>query len=489
MSEHDNESKLAEGKYQLVREKELTHTSRLLGQQSFSSIKRFVVLEVITDPILIDDAKVQYYNNLYGNINAEKNIIGISAFSRLARNSIIAKPILGESQHQISKPMILLPFFPPHLSLPCNPGEHVWAFFESSKQKNDVGYWICRISAPYYVDDLNHTHAPRESEISFFPTKEKKQSNKTTPTYNFDNHVSSVENEGEKIESRHYIDGKNDAYEKIIKDSEAKNLIKNEAVPRIKKRPGDFVIQGSNNASIYLGTDRDGSAFEPKTIEVEVGEENGKKETAPIQVASHTFRSTGEGTIDIVAGKATTETITTSGIPRKEIAKSKDAATRNFNEGDPDYINDSSRIYVSQRTNADEKLNLTGLNDDLKSYGITINVSEAGDAAVFQKSDKIRIVGRQDVNIVVTNDDQDTEAVISISKDGNILIRNSKKVVLQAPNVFIGSKDAKEPIPLGDQLLNWLANHTHGATPGAVTEKPIQAATLKNILSQKNKVD
>lgn len=485
-NEHDYEAKIAEGNYRLVRERELTHTQRLLGKQNFSSIQRYVVLEVIPDPMLVDAAKIEYYKSKFGDIGSTKNIINISAIARLARNSIIGAPILGEAQSEIGKPILLLPFFPPHLSLPCNPGEHVWTLFESSKQNNDVGYWICRIPAPYYVDDLNHTHAPRETEASFFPNNTDKSNNSTTPRYNFDNQVSSVENKNAKISSRSYISGDNDAYRKIIKESEATNLIKNEAVPRIKKRPGDFVIQGSNNAAIYLGTDRDGSAFEVRKVDVEI---NDKKEKATIQVADHTFRSAGEGTIDIVAGKAPAATVTTLGIPRKEIAKSADAAIKNPNEGDPDYIKDSSRVYVSQRTNADEKLKLSSLNDDLKNkYGITINVSDAGDAAVFQKSDKIRIVGRQDVNIVVTNDDQDTTAVISISKDGNILIRNSKKVVLEASNVFVGSNDAKEPIPLGDQLKSWLESHTHLAVGGA-TGPPQQAATLLNTLSKKNKVD
>jgi len=137
----------------------------------------------------------------------------------LARNSIIAAPVLGEPQTEIGKPIFLLPFFPPHISLPCNPGEHVWALFESSKQYSDVGYWICRITAPYYVDDLNHTHAPRETEVSFFPSNNEKLNNKATPTYNFDNQVSSVENKDEKVSSRYYINGENDAYEKIIKEA------------------------------------------------------------------------------------------------------------------------------------------------------------------------------------------------------------------------------------------------------------------------------
>jgi hypothetical protein len=482
MSEHDYESKIAEGHHRLVRERELTHTSRLIGQQNFSSIQRYVVLDIIPDPTIIDDAKIEYYKSKFGEIGSRKNIINISTFARLARNSIIAAPVLGEPQTEIGKPIFLLPFFPPHISLPCNPGEHVWALFESSKQYSDVGYWICRITAPYYVDDLNHTHAPRETEVSFFPSNNEKLNNKATPTYNFDNQVSSVENKDEKVSSRYYINGENDAYEKIIKEAEAKNLIKNEAVPRIKKRPGDLVLQGSNNASIYLGTDRDGSAFDVRKIDVEVK----NKEKATIQTVDHTFRSTGEGTIDIVAGKSVTESITTSKIPRKEIAKSIDAVKRNPNEGDPDYVKDSSRVYVSQRTNVDEKLKLTSLNDDLKnSYDIAINVSDNGDAAIIQKSDKIRIVGRQDVNIVVTNDDNDTNAVITITKDGSILIRNTKKIILESNNIYVGNHSASEPIPLGNKLVDWLQTHTHPAVGGA-TLPPSQPI---DVLSKKNTVD
>jgi len=65
MSEHDYESKIAEGHHRLVRERELTHTSRLIGQQNFSSIQRYVVLDIIPDPTIIDDAKIEYYKSKF----------------------------------------------------------------------------------------------------------------------------------------------------------------------------------------------------------------------------------------------------------------------------------------------------------------------------------------------------------------------------------------------------------------------------------------
>lgn len=491
-STNSYDKKIAEGTYRRTRLQELVN-SPATTQIDASVIKRYVVLELIPDPLLLDQQRIDFYSQKYGpisNIDAKDNdAMGISIVNRLCKNAILAAPVLnGQLDGPGSQPTFLLPFFPPHISLPCKPGEHVWAFFERAQQFNDIGYWFCRIPAPHYVDDVNHTHAPRESEPSFFPSKAKKTSGGVSAVYNFDNNVTSAENDQEKLDSSYYIEGENDAYEKIILGSEASKLVVPEPVPRFKKRPGDLVFEGSNNTLISLGTDRAGPAFITNRKKVKAS--NAEFEVDVPELPEN--ESSAElGAIDIVVGRSNAgEIITTTGkVVRQETGKSVTSSKKFVNEGNPNYIDDASRIYVAQKTNVDEKLQLSDINDEIqKSLGTQI--SKDPSSAVFQKSDKIRIVGRQDINIIVANDDN--KATITVTADGNILIRNtnqSNKIVLETNGgVYIGNGSASEPIPLGDQLKSWLEGHTHLAVGGA-TGPPQQAATLPNTLSKKNKVD
>ena len=73
-----------------------------------------------------------------------------------------------------------------------------------------------------------------------------------------------------------------------------------------------------------------------------------------------------------------------------------------FKEGDPDFKNDRSRIYVSQNTMFDQSLDLVGYNSDRRIEKDKIKDSVDGDAGIIIKSDKIRIFSRNDVQIIVS---------------------------------------------------------------------------------------
>ena len=58
--------------------------------------------------------------------------------------------------------VLAYPFFPPHLCMPLKPGETVWLVTDSGDVPTKVMYWMCRITEPDHVDDVNYTHADRK---------------------------------------------------------------------------------------------------------------------------------------------------------------------------------------------------------------------------------------------------------------------------------------------------------------------------------------
>lgn len=371
----------------------------------------------------------------------------------LPRNTILAKRI-GEDV----SPMFCFPFFPSHLALPCKPGECVWVMFEKpDTSDSDMAFWMCKIVEPHVADDVNHTHPGRSFEISFNPgTRERAQNEKQGTAESGENVWHELRNGpvvkiGDKRQTA--VDNillrgeKEDIFEKLITTTDASKLMTYESVPRFAKRPGDVVLEGSNNSLIVLGTDRKG----PVT------------------------KSTGEfpaGSIDIVVGRGQTEN--TFGVQtsttqmqgatanskgpeiKKELNKSRDVLKQN--EGNPDFSNDRSRILISQKTKPDLRFNLDSFNSTELDKATVFNKqkvedSMTGDAGIVIKSDKVRLIARSDIEIIVSgykeinsptgdtikDEDPDTDkwAAIVIKKNGDIVLRPSTEGYLK-----LGGDDA-----------------------------------------------
>ena len=184
------------------------------------------------------------------------------------------------------------------------------------------------------------------------------------------------------------------------------NFARDATVPRFNARVGDRVIEGSHGTVIVLG--RDGP-------------------NAPPQLQA--------GSIDIAVGFS---------------------GSTNFN------TDNSSRIYVSMKTDADT--NLAASSDySAVQPGDPVNAS----AAIILKSDEIRIVAKRGMKIVVEGGD----------------------VHLEAANIYLG-KDAESPLVLGDkfnalwgELMDALLTHVH---PSAIPNGPsagLAAITAKRDLS------
>lgn len=354
---------------------------------------RFVVIETIFDPTIIDDKKAAYFEHQLGVSNIQYSRV-------LPRNAIIGQRVLGGTNSASEPPLFLFPFFPPNLSLPCKPGEHVWAMFEDPNKRVDLGYWFCRIVEPGFVEDVNHTHAPRAHDPSFAPGTRDAFEGNTQPKYEFRN------GRGDEVSGQRYtvaetasIPGDDEkAYEKLVTQTDGAKLAQLEAIPRYRKRPGDVVLEGTNNALIAVGRDRVGNVatFVPDDAQGQ------KAQGTP----AGDVTGAGTGMIDIVVGRGQTERTggkkATNSLGESEIDKSVAGLSRD--EGDPDFATDKSRVLVSQRTLVDKNFNINTFNS---KFGVSDDRN--GNAAVVTKSDKVRIIARKDLEILVTNDSNSSD--------------------------------------------------------------------------------
>ena len=420
---------------------------------------RMVVLETVSDPHIIDEDKISYWRNVL-------RVTNIRFAKVLPRNTIIAQRVLT-GVTKITPPMFLLPFFPSHLSLPCKPGELVWSMFEDPNSRiKEMGYWFCRISEPHFIDDVNHTHHARQLDQSFNSTLQKRYKDEDKPVYELRNGKVDKEKDGNRFvrpDSKIMESDDADVFEKLITETDASKMIQYEAVPRFRKRPGDISLEGSNNTLIVLGTDRSGPV-----AKYNIEDSNKEKGIVPLRTDEDLINAAGS--IDIVAGRgmseftsgqaASTKRIIDGEELKKEIGKSEKEISQG--EGNPDFIQDRSRVLVAQKTTVDTKF---GLDNYMNRNFNDIKDSEDGDAAVVIKSDKIRIVARSDISLIVTDytdltnsydvsykSEQRNEskwASITIRKNGDIIFTPSDAGVIK-----LGGEDANKAILCTGQPAN-----------------------------------
>jgi len=434
---------------------------------------RMVVLEVIFDPSIIDQTKVDYWQSVI-------NVSNIRFANVLPRNTIVAQKML-KGTTEMSRPMFLLPFFPSHLSLPCKPGEIVWAMFEDPNAKtSEMGYWFCRIAEPHFIDDVNHTHHPRQFDYALSNSLRDRFQGTNTANRVYENRLGRtvLSDSGERfteIKSEILPFDEENEFERLLTDTDAGKMIQYESVPRFRKRPGDIALEGTNNSLIVLGTDRSGpvSSYNVDQIEPERG-------LVPLGT-SDLFGNAGS--VDIVAGRGTLPStggsevsvteINTGQELKRELGKMPDELVSA--EGDPDFINDRSRVLISQRT-------LTDTNFDTGNYNSQFGISDSssGDASVVIKSDKVRIIARSDIALIVQNfnlqpasgskpelmldnDDQKKWASITIKANGDIVFTPSELGYIK-----LGGEDAYNALLCTDKPA-FVQNGTVTFPPGIIS--------------------
>ena len=339
-------------------------------------------------------------------------VINPTAVDQIAANSVVASIISDGLANTGPSKVLLYPMFPSHLMLPVQAGEQIWAVFpDFAKEGMLGGRWVCRISEGLQIEDVNFTHNDRRFQREQFAeirTSASVNSDTNTAFPSFPNGLGS-----ENAYSLAQTD-ENNPYDDIFATSSASLMHNYEVVPRWTKRPQEFVLQGMNNSLVVLGKDRVGYV---------TGGDNNEQ-------------SSFAGSVDIVAGRsrymlsdtensisntkrehcATSPFVIGNERGYKEVDKNPTihGRTEQLREGDPDFIHDAARIYVSMKTLADKNFRIVsttegGAADAMKPTGINYSpnsikpvqpVSSStgiGTSYVVNKADHIRLIGRRSV--------------------------------------------------------------------------------------------
>ena len=415
------------------------------------------------------DVITNYGLSLAKGINAVGNP---ELVSRMPRNSITAT-IVSDGKGKSGSPSIFYPFFSPHLCMAVDVGEQVWIAYEEAGSPKSIGYWICRKPGDIQLDDVNYTHGDRatlnlgesgtdNSAMASFEGS----SDETPDPYSFPKG-------GKKVKDNNTLSGA-DPYEAIVTNSQAyQNQFIGEPVPRFSKRSSDVAFQGSHNTLVVLGRDRSATAD---------SDGDGNPDITGLA-----------GTIDIVAGRGqetTTSAIASGENPRgyEEIAKAptvSDQGESNVDEGDPDFINDLSRVYVSMNTDGDKNFGI----ESISSIGDT-DTADAGAAPyVVVKSTNPRVIAKEDGSIKIIHEGGSS---IIMDKSGNIQILTAGTITMGKDGTSVGIATAgatgANSFVRGEELVAWLkelstavgvfaaAIQTGGATPGYGSPNPLLAS-------------
>jgi len=460
--QHDMHKHVAEGRADQVLDRRSKYG---IHDSPVPTFLRFVVLDVISDPQIIDSVKLSHWEHDLGVCNTKYASIA-------PPNSIIARRAMGQDSTASEKVMVLYPFFPPHLGFPAKPGEHVWVMFEHPDAKvNELGYWFCRIVQPSFVEDVNYTHADRQFDASFLPGLSDLFNGTADPKYEFHNGAVDTDSEsGERFVAgtTNSLPGDDKSYTDLLTNSDAAKIEQFESIPRFRKRPSDIAFEGSNNTLFVMGTDRTGPLTNYTTDQT-LGQ-------VP-QLVQEDMLPPGAGMIDFVVGRGQTDstggTPVTNSLGNKEIGKSKGDTVPK--EGDPDLINDRSRILISQKTKSDTNFNITNV---VSAHTSTSPVTDgSGGGAIVIKTDKVRIIARQDVVIMVSGpagtdsngNAKDPSANIDPSQCASITLRTNGDIIFTPSSsgiVKLGGDDADKALLAADiSLVATNNNGTVSATP------------------------
>jgi hypothetical protein len=468
----------------------------LLSQGENAILIKGVVEEIICVPEMFD------FEPLLDRIEDPKTIVDTPA------NTALVRVITGKEYKNSGKLLVCHPLLPQHLQLPIKVGEHVFFF-----RYGNIGYWLARVPDVRTVEDVNYSHGDRRHMHAPSTESTIDQANSASGD---SKKKTGIFNDGGGSEDQVNF-SPDDSYEKILETSTTNNSITKEPVPFFLKRPGDLVLQGSNNTLICLGQNRGWTkkdeefeitnAFyeepipESGAIDLVVGRGryvpiNPTTDSAdgddPIRTSARLMTNTVEGQLEADRMSALNE-ITVSPI-----------------EGDPDYEYDAARFNLSIKASYDENFFVTKNTEDeeilptMPSWpddGAPGSETEGrGDgaplvAALEQsysvlKSDQVRIIARrQEENVNGLREEiQEINGSIKIIKEG---IRNSENgdgqaviimqpdgtIMIDGPTVIIGSghadlekengmgtqvvlgRGATEPIVLGNMLKDLLDTH------------------------------
>ncbi len=427
------------------------------------------------------------------------------------RNSILGYDIsssgqiktLVEGDEKKTPLNLYYPFFSSHFVLPVKPGEFVFAI--NADSASPFGYWMTRIPGTLTTEDVNYSHNDRKFIIPG-PALPPAEAGSKFRKPGFPNGLStdSVDPEAEFDEdkenlekSRFLIDDRS-GYENIWNNffEGPDNWFVPEPVPRLTKRPGDLILQGSNNSTIILGSDRGYGATNRPSPE--------KSNASPGE-----FGTPLAGSVDIVVGRGRITDVDSvldklpadnNSLTRPRVIENTRAACEtdkdptadesnksaaagqleldsdlkqdlenrflDIPEGDPDFINDAARIYVSMYGDIDEKM---GIESGVIPSAVTGNLGETDElSSAALKADRIRIVARNtgtvsaaeysdievpdgDIRIIKQGSAGDSAASIYLMSDGTVQVSGKTINFTRQEDISASKYGQSGPGPGGTQ--------------------------------------
>jgi len=335
----------------------------------------------------------------------------------MTKNSIIAYIIDENSARNGFKPVVCIPFFSSHISMPINPGEHVWIISETFDSRNNY-YWLSRKHAIRQVEDLNYTHLERQKKIQLEIEKQLKDGKKIESNENLSDfyHFNSISSEESNLPE-------NENFDNILKDSISFNNINLESVlPAKKQHTSDIMLQGSNNTLIHLSVEKFKKQEEDtvsSSIDIVVGRKP-NNESLDLNITNK--RKEAYQDLQYEEYNKTKDMLKTSGYdPETE----KDI--------DPKFCD--SRIYLSKNCSIDDIFNI-----EISKF------SKQGGSAVATYSDHNRMYANKSL-LLVNNFSDAGASYIGIKEDGKIQIGSKNEDI---PS--FGGTTGLQPFVRGDDL-------------------------------------
>ena len=382
-----------------------------------------MVVDVITSVVgpTVNNKSLEYY----------KGLLTSETLKSIPRNTAIVKTISAGAGKTHGGEVVCYPFFSSHFCMPLKPGEYVWFSYENPDDPGPIAYWFSRLSETNHVEDVNFSFSARS-----FKQPPKKAEKRTSDKFD----GPSVE--PDEIQTYSWASPTSDPQELGQTIEFTRKIHRFEPVPRYSKRPGDLVIQGSNNSLIMLGEERGHFASNPANI---------------IASSNRNDIPAGSSAIDIVVGRGkfgatqAKQIKNEFGIPEND--KRVDTAT----EGDAHFPTDAARLYLtanSSEVNAPyHPDNLLSINLPSAAGRSVPTTNEAGSFSIL-KSDNLRIISRKAGSIRVIKEPTLGKA------DGAGLIMHPDGEMRLAANKFViasyNSSGATEPYVKYTVLVDFL---------------------------------
>jgi hypothetical protein len=507
-----------------INQSDLTNSFTQRKQNADPTFVKAVVLECINQVSEWNSDRLRSY---YGRVvnfdllagprfesdeDPEEELKTFKFFLKAPRNSLIVR-FLNDGNFFDKDPSgadnlhVAYPFFSSHIMLPAKPGEIMWCLPDLQEI-----YWLSRVHGPLHVEDANYTHLDRRYLLDS-PTNDSEVRDYFEGLNNsFPNGIAIDGNDDFQslaVQFDYLDQDPPNPYDLIVAAAVESSSVVNEPVPRFTPRPGDLVIQGSNNAMIALTTNRGydsnnrpNSELLPTNARIDANSTNDFLQSGCVDIVVGRGRhpkdtkQSANSLLEILSNSQPSPTSTAVAIAKNvrqkyESAKNlslleknettwKSNGQINPNEGDVDLINDSARVHVSMSFDVDSALGLVEQYPQVPSASDSSNqgnsvVGSGRNASIIARADEIRIVARKD-------DSNEINGSIKIIKEGiaddeggagraAIIMQPDGTIMIDGPKIVIGSGieksngegnqvsiglGASEPVVLGAELKSKL---------------------------------